>query len=108
MPTVAFTYGTRLAKLLFDGAVLFGGWDEAGQPADAITTTAMRPIPFVEVVMADAWNGEAATSVIHPEQIRAFQATPAEAICGTYLADDGAGAHLGWGLFPLRRHPDGV
>jgi 1,4-alpha-glucan branching enzyme len=62
----------------------------------------------VEVVMADAWHGEDGPSVVLPELIPAFQPTPAVAVCGTYVADDGAGAHPRWGPFPLHRHDDGV
>jgi 1,4-alpha-glucan branching enzyme len=209
MPTVLFTYATGLAEPLFGGAELLGSWDDAGQPVDDFSATAMVPIRFedgclayqaaisfassavghsfrwgvrlrrgadsdwgiieelndphsretvclftltdaaeqrqlyrlnwsrhlgaqklfsddaasptrisfavwapnaqaVEVVMADAWHGQDGTSVIEPQRLPAFQPTPAAAVCGTYVADDGAGAHPGWGPFPLVRHDDGV
>jgi 1,4-alpha-glucan branching enzyme len=84
-------------------------WYRAGESRPRIRFAVWAPnARTVEVVMADAWHGEDGPSVIHPERIPAFQPTPAEAVCGTYVADNGAGSHPHWGPFPLHRHDDGV
>lgn len=62
----------------------------------------------VEVVMADAWDGETGERTLDPSATPAFRPVPAASVCGAYIADDGSGAHPTWGPFPLRRHGDGI
>jgi 1,4-alpha-glucan branching enzyme len=82
-----------------DPGIRFSVWAPNVRSADAI-----------EVVMGSIWDGSDARRqpASDPAETPATRPLTRQQVCGGYIADDGSGAHPGWGPFAMVKQADGI